>query len=827
MIVWKAPRAYVCLALFIVAATVSLASPCAAAPRRTPFAIPSQPAADALVQFGIQSGVSIAFAEGVVSGARTKPVFGAFTADQALAQMLSAGPLGYEFIGPASVRIFVKRAPAPRSRRESDVALYRSAPSATPPPPSRAIAEVIVTAQKRSQNLQNVPVSITALGQRVLEQLGADRFETYLPLSSGVSFAGATGNSTLTIRGISTSLLSSNQQGTVEVLFDDQPSLNRYYARFNSDLRLVDVDRVEVLRGPQGTLFGSGSLGGAIRIISNRPSTSKFEADGQAGASAIEGGGVSHNLKAMLNLPLANDRLALRLVGYSVRDAGFIDNPGRGKANVNALRSTGVRASLAYHPDERLSVTAWAWRQRDRMSGDAVAFLDPRDGEPYQSGSIDPEDAAKGSTSLYNVTSEYDLGRAKLVSVTSYATRRGVLDRDYTSFWQSPAQADYRGDVEDDVLSSTRMFTQEVRAASRDDGRLQWIAGAFYLDQQVNVTFHRTIAGLGAVKNYPSDLLSRVTIDPSTTETALFGEATYTLTDRLTVTAGARWFWNTLRFASERTGYLAGLPTLPRRKTESSATPKFAVTYAVTPSATAYLQAAKGYRTGQNNFTALPDPATGQYPPESYGPDSLWNYEVGLKAMIFDRRLRLNAAAFYIDWSNIQLTRRFTITTFTNNAGNAVSKGVEIELEAAPTDGVSLGASTAYTDARLVSVLPGVPIAPGPLPGAPKWTVNDFIEFRQRHGGGLQTFQRLDHRFVGAKDAGLEAPINPLAARSQAYHTVDLRLGIETPRYAVVGFVRNVLNGAAATGPRELADTPAATTRQVPRTVGLELKALF
>jgi len=827
MIGWKAPRAYVCLAFFVVAAAVSVASPCAATSRRAPFAIPAQPAADALVQFGIQSGTSIAFAEGVVSGARTQPVFGAFTADQALALMLSASPLGYEFIGPASVRIFVKRAQAARSSRKPDVAPVKPTLGVARPIPSPAIAEVIVTAQKRAQNLQDVPVSITAVDQRVLEQLGADRFETYLPLSSGVSFAGAAGNSTLAIRGVSTSLLSSNQQGAVEVLFDDQPSLNRYYARFNSDLRLVDVDRVEVLRGPQGTLFGSGSLGGAIRIISNRPSTARFEADVQAGASATEGGGLSHNLKAMLNLPLAKDRLALRLVGYSARDAGFIDNPGRGEADVNALRSTGVRASLAYHPDERLLVTAWAWRQRDRMGGDAVALLDPKDGGPYQSGSIDPEDAAKGSTSLYNVTAEYDLGRAKLVSITSYATRRGLLDRDYSRFWQSPAQADHQGDVEDYVLSSTRMFTQEVRAASRDEGRMQWIAGAFYLDQQVNVTFHRTIAGLGAAKDYPSDLLSFVTIDPSTMETAVFGEATYALTDRLKLTAGARWFWNTLRFASERTGYLAGLPTLPRRKTESSVTPKFAITYAATPDATAYLQAAKGYRTGQNNFTALPDPVTAQYPPESYGPDSLWNYEVGLKAMLFDRRLRLNAAAFYIDWRNIQLTRRFTITTFTNNAGNAVSKGVEIELEAAPTDGISLGASTAYTDARLVSVLPGVPIAPGPLPGAPKWTVNDFIEFRQRHGGGFQTFQRLDHRFVGAKDAGLEAPINPLAARSQAYHAVDFHLGVETPRYAVVGYVRNVLNGAAATGPRELADTPAATTRQIPRTVGLELRARF
>lgn len=815
MIGWKAPRADVCLAFVLATVVVSAGSPCAAA-TRTRFAIPAQPAGEALLAFGLQSGVSIAFADGVVGGVRTPAVFGTYTLDEALRRLLDGGPLGYQFIGPASVRVFVK--PAPRRKPE---------PSAAEPEPAPVINPVIVTAQKRAQDLQEIPVSVTAVGQPVLERLGADRFETYLPLSPGVSFAGAAGNSTLTIRGVSTSLLASNQQGTVEVLFDDQPSLNRYYARFNSDLRLVDVDRVEVLRGPQGTLFGSGALGGAVRIISRRPSIDRFEASLAAGAEKTEGGGAGHSLKGVLNLPLAKDRLGLRLAAYAIRDAGFIDNPVRGGTHVNALRSTGLRASLAYRPSDRLSVNAWAWRQRDRMGGDAVALLDPKDGGPYQSASIDPEDAAKGATSLYNTTVDYDLGAARLTSITSYSTRRSLLDRDYTTFWRSPAQAEHPGDVEDYVTSTARMFTQELRAASRDDGALQWLVGAFHLRQDVNVTFQRTIAGLGAAKGYPSDLLSRVTVDPSTRETAVFGEATWALTDRLKASAGARWFWNTLSFASDRSGYLAGVPTPARRKTERSVTPKFALTYAVGRDANLYVQAAKGYRTGQNNFTALADPLTGLLPPDSYGPDSLWNYEVGLKTMLLDRRLRLNAAAFYIDWRNIQLTRRFTITTFTHNAGDAVSQGAELELDAAPTDGLSFGLAAAYTDARLISVLPDVPVLPGPLPGAPKWTVSSYVQLRQRHGGGVQTFQRLDHRYVGAKDAGLEAPINPLAERSQPYHQVDLHLGVETARYVLSAYVRNLLDGDAAIGPRELPDTPPATTRQVPRTVGLELSARF
>lgn len=689
------------------------------------------------------------------------------------------------------------------------------------------IDEIIVTAQKRAENVQDVPIAITALSEATLLRTGADRFETFLALSPGVNFAGVNGNSSISIRGVSTSLYTSNEQGTIEVLFDDMPSLNRYYSRFNSDMRLVDVERVEVLRGPQGTLFGSGSLGGAIRIINNKPDTTVFAGSLQAGVSTTKGGDGGHDLKGMVNLPLVNDRLALRIVGYSIREGGFIDNIVRKETDVNFTRSSGARAMLTYTPNDRLSVTASAWQQRDRTGGDSVAFLNPAEGGKYQSGSVDPEDATKGWATLYNLTTDYDFGPVRLLSSSSYVRRSSFIDRDFTTFWQAPNQANFKGDVEDWVTARTKMFNQEVRLTSDHGGPLQWVVGGYYLKQDVDVLFRRTIQGLGAAKNYSSDLLSELAVDPSTTEVAGFGEASYRIVPALTLTAGARVFKNTLNFASDRSGFLGGLPTPRRTRSENSVTPKFAATYEIRPGLNLYAQAAKGYRTGQNNFVSLPDAVTGKMPPEAYGPDNLWNYEIGFKSMWFERRLKLNVAAFYIDWKNIQLTRRDGTTTFTDNAGDAFSRGFELELEARPTEWLSFGIAPSYTDAQLKSVLPGVPVRPGALPGSPKWALADFVQVTRRLGPDAEGFVRLDHRFVGRKDTALDTVAYAPANWSDPYHLINLRVGASFRRYEINAYVNNLTNNDAALASRSSANTFIGTIRQRPRTIGVLVRATY
>lgn len=693
---------------------------------------------------------------------------------------------------------------------------------------SVSLGEIIVTAQKRAESIQDVPVAISAIGETTLERTGADRFETYLALVPGVHYAGTNGQSAVSIRGVSTTLFSGSEQGTIEVLFDDMPSLNRYYSRFNSDLRLVDVERVEVLRGPQGTLFGSGSMGGAIRIINNKPELSDFAATVQAGVSSVKGGDDGYDLRAMVNLPLVEDQLALRVVGYSIREGGFVDNVVRGESDVNFTRSSGERAMLTYRPNDRLSLTASAWRQRDRTGGDFVTFLNPSAGGKYQSGSVDPEDATNGTTTLYNLTGEYDFGPVRLLSSSSYVRRNSFLDRDFTTFWQAPSQANFNGDVEDWVTSRTKTFHQEIRLTSDHAGPLQWVAGAYYLKQDVNVLFYRTIEGLGAAKNYPSDLLSRLAVDPSTKEVAVFGEASYKITDALTFTAGARWFENTMDFFSDRGGFLGGAPTPPRSTQESSVTPKFAIAYQVRPDLNLYFQAAKGYRTGQNNFVALPDANTGELPPEFYGPDSLWNYEIGFKSLWFDRRLKVNAAVFHIDWENIQLTRRGARTSWTDNAGNAVSRGFELEFEAAPTEWLTFGIAPAYTDAQIEEVLPGVPVVPGsPLPGAPEWAVTDFVEVRHWFDSNLEGFVRVDHRYVGEKDTFLKSRIDENTYRSEAYHLINVRAGLIFENYEINAYIENLANSDAALASRISANTFDGTIRQRPRTIGVLARAKF
>ncbi len=691
-----------------------------------------------------------------------------------------------------------------------------------PATPSTGLDDIVVTARKRTERLQDVPIAITALTAETLQETGADRFEDYLALSPGVNFAGTYGNNAVTIRGISTALYSSNTQSTIEVLFDDLPSLNRYYSRFSSDMRLVDVERVEVLRGPQGTLFGSGALGGAIRIINAKPDAGRFSASAEAGLSSVKNGGTGHDLKAMVNIPIATDKLALRVVGYDIREAGFIDNIVRNEKNVNDIHSTGVRAALSYTPTDRLTLTGWVWHQRDRTGGDFAGFLNPANGGKYQSASVDPEDAADDKSTLYNLTAKYELGGMELLSSTSYVDRNSFSDRDYTTFWQQ--RRAYLGDVEDTVSADTRMFNQEVRLASSGDGPLRWLVGGYYLKQDVSVYFLRTMAGFGAAKKYTSDTISSLAVDASTREIAAFGEASYTLFDKLTLTAGARWFDNKLEFASERGGFEGGAPTPPRSSKESAVTPKFAIAFLPSRAINIYAQASKGYRTGQNNFVSLADPATGQFPPEAYGPDSLWNYEIGFKASLFDQKLRLNVAAFHIDWKNVQLTRRNSISTYTDNTGDARSRGVEVELTVAPTDGLTFGVSPAYTKARLVSVLPGATVQPGDLPGSPKWSVSDFIQASKRFGDEMEAFVRLDHRYVGSKRTQLEVVSYAPAGRTDAYHLVNLRIGATIRNYEANLFVDNLTNNDASLAPRILASTPDDTIRQRPRTIGALLR---
>jgi outer membrane receptor protein involved in Fe transport len=223
---------------------------------------------------------------------------------------------------------------------------------------------------------------------------------------------------------------------------------------------------------------------------------------------------------------------------------------------------------------------------------------------------------------------------------------------------------------------------------------------------------------------------------------------------------------------------------------------------------------------------ALRDPETGYLPSSAYGPDDLWNYEIGLKTRDW-HGLRASAALFYITWNDIQLTRRQSITTYTENAGNAVSKGFELEVEGEPLAGVHYGFSAAYIDAKLKRVSAGLTIQPGDLPGAPRWSASAFLELRKALDASRAINFRVDQRYVGSRDAGLEQPLDVRAERTPPYLETDASIGIESRSATFRLFARNIFNSSAAAAVRELSNTPTGALRQTPRTTGLQVRYLF
>jgi outer membrane receptor protein involved in Fe transport len=292
----------------------------------------------------------------------------------------------------------------------------------------------------------------------------------------------------------------------------------------------------------------------------------------------------------------------------------------------------------------------------------------------------------------------------------------------------------------------------------------------------------------------------------------------------LTATAGVRAFHDTVSAFTSSTGILGGGAPLTNGSSYTRATPKFVLTYAVSPRAMVYVQASEGYRVGQANLSPPKDPVSGQLIPGSYGPDQLWNYEAGFKTKLFDSRLTADGAAYYIDWKNIQL-QQSTVPSgfvFTNNAGDAVIKGVEIELNAHPTEPLSLGVSLSYDQGRLTRVNPGVVATVGDqLPGSAPFTGYAYAKYDFPLGAKAKGYVRADYKYVSKEYADLH---NATSLQYGDYGSVNAEAGLSVGRTEVMLFVNNLTNGAAIVNARELFAVPTAF-RQQPRTVGITLRA--
>lgn len=607
------------------------------------------------------------------------------------------------------------------------------------------LQSVIVTATLREQELADVPFSIAAPSARELRERGADDIEDIAANVAGFSVQNlGPGQSQVAIRGASAGQIARDQPGVKEqagVYLDDSPiSLSL----FTPDLDLFDVSRVEVLRGPQGTLFGSGSLAGTVRYITNQPELGVRSTFGEVGGSFIQGGSSGANVKIGTNVPLG-ETSALRMAVYHNEIAGYMDavQPDLSvDEDVNTGTRTGVRAALRYTPTDQLSITPRLVFQTVRMDGwnriDAFNIL----ANPYTTTRpavtlggrrlfTQIEEPFTDDFILGDLNLTYGMGFGSLTSITSYTDRDVLVVRDAGALTSSITGGSIGLDEEVYTLdaplydaTTARVFTQELRLGGGAE-RTRWVLGGFFSKSRRDYGQTLQVSGFEAATGIPTeglraprDVLFYSDLSYDLRQTALFGEATIGVLDRLDLTGGLRYYnfdedreqiFDAI-FANDNTG--TSLVSTPGSTSADGFAPRVIASLRATPDLTLNAQASRGFRLGGiNDPLNVPlctdeDLATfsGR---DSWTDETAWNYEVGAKAQFMGGRSSLNLSAFYMDIEDLQLivTAGSCSSRLVFNVPKAVSQGAEIELAVAPSQYFDLAVSATFTNSELRSTL--------------------------------------------------------------------------------------------------------------------------
>jgi iron complex outermembrane receptor protein len=668
------------------------------------------------------------------------------------------------------------------------------------------VSEVLVTAQKRSERLLTVPTPVTAVGAADLSRTQAIRLEDLVSKAPGLNLkSDRAGETVVILRGVTTG---SSLSSTVATYIDDTPfgsSTTQALAGWlTPDLDPSDLQRIEVLRGPQGTLYGASSLGGLIKYVTTPPDTQAYGGRLEVDASSVKGGEDGYGVRGMANLPLVANTLGLRISAYSRRDPGFIDNPRFGLTDLNETRMSGGRAALLWKPLDTLSVNLSATLQNLKGKGSSDEDVTITNGSAHPTtGDLQQlryaAEPLNVASRLYSAAVDDDLGWAHLVSVTSYSTlhQTAVVDQTITSGAALTAGfgiPNFGFSVGSDLR--LKKTTQEIRLESPANAHLEWRVGLYYTHEQT-------------VRDEPSSAFSSVTGAPFAlpapvffatlrsryTEYAGYGDVTYHFTPRFDLSAGLRYSGNRQSFNSVIGGLASG-PTTTAAQTSSDDSTTFLVTprYKIDEDQMVYARVASGYRPGGPNTPSPAQAAAGV--PLAYKPDTLTNYDLGYKAALLDHKLTLDLSAFLIDWKEIQLTTRFGGFTAAGNGGSARSQGFEGSAVWTPVAGLNLSANLAYTDAHLTQSAAGVNGKDGDqLPNVPKWGANLSADYDFPLSGSVSGFVGGGVHYVGDRISGFvggSPPATFARPKMPAYTTLDLRAGVNWGNYVLQVYAKNV-----------------------------------
>jgi len=687
--------------------------------------------------------------------------------------------------------------------------------------------EIIVTAQKRTQTLIDVPQSVSVVSGATLEQQGATNFSDYLKNVPSLQLVqGTPGQGRLVLRGVNTGGVAS----TVAVYVDETPfgssTALANAAELAGDFDSFDVARIEVLRGPQGTLYGASSLGGLLKFVTNEPSTAGFEAKLLGGAEFTDGGDASWRGAAMVNVPLG-DTLAFRASGSYRKQGGYIDSVGTAgsnvRSNINDFENYGGRASLLWTPDTDLSVRLSALVQNLYVDAPSIVEADPATLKPLHGGLTQSEYLPTFSNvkyRLYNATIDYDLGPATLTSATSYGEQFQSFRADYTANLSAALGGSY---VYFDQLTQSRKWTQELRLASNGSAFLEWMIGGYYTHEKARIFQNLKSAVPGTPGTLtPIDLpfeYAVFNLDSRYEEIAGFANATLHLTPWFDIDVGGRYSHNSQRAEQVTDGVLLGAATIEGlRSSDNVFTWSLAPKVKFGEQASLYARVAKGYRPGGPNVIPIGSPPG---TPLTFQPDTVTSYEIGFKGDTADRSASIEMALYHIDWNDIQLAA--VVNGFGVNVNGAGAKvdGAEVAATLRPTAGLVASVSVAINDAKLSGDTD--PLAVGAvkgdrLPFTPEYAVSVNADYRWNLGAGVAASFggsiRSLSRQTGNFDPAYRAAYGHFP-RVKAYEVVDLRAGLDFGRYALGAYVNNLTNAGGITSTQALLGVA-----ELPRNVG-------
>jgi iron complex outermembrane receptor protein len=698
------------------------------------------------------------------------------------------------------------------------------------------IQEVIVTAQKRRERASEVPSAISVVGQTQLENQHVSQLSDlagFLP-SVQIVDGGTPGQTQISVRGIPTL----GPGAVVGTYLDDTPmgSSNNFAqaAAFVLDLLPYDVARIELLRGPQGTLYGASAMGGLLKYVTNDPDLDTVSGRVGAGFSSVDGAHASgREARSVVNVPLVKDVLAMRASVANNVTPGYVDNALMGQRDANRVQQQYGRLALLWRASDRLSVKVSGLRQKIDAKDNSLIRLDPLTRAPVYgelaSGKLVAE-AFEKTVDYYAATLNYDMLWADLTAASSYSKTitHQVSDLSPQFGVAFPDLVGLPAGISAFPLDvSTRKFTQELRLASKAGKDVEWLLNGFYTrerSQNHQVATAQTLAG----DPIPGlDPLFTVALPSIYSEKAVYGQLTYKFTPRFDVTGGLRYARNKQDYVQDVTaGILAPIGASSGSSQENVTTYLASARYHLTPDRMLYARVASGYRPGGPNLL-LPGV------PTSVSSDTLVNYEVGMKSLFFDKRASVELALYQLAWKDIQLTAATPNgLTYLANGGTAKTRGIELSSSFRPIPAWRFGFNTAYTHARLTADAPSVSGKNGDvIQGIPNWTwslTTDYsfdaiADWTPHLGGG--------YSWTGERNTSQSS--DPLSYRLASYGLLNMNADVSKGPWTVRAYAKNLANSRANTMLTNIQNAATgaigfiSAVRPQPRTLGVEIDMSF